>query len=74
MDLLDQTVPAVDRPQRLRASAAVRRLVRETRLSSYVNPAVYLSTVIRPVRTCPAADRRYMYIPLGAVRASQFTS
>ena len=33
MDLLDQTVPAVDRPQRLRASAAVRRLVRETRLS-----------------------------------------
>ena len=33
MHLLDQTVPTVDRPQRLRASAAVRRLVRETRLS-----------------------------------------
>ncbi len=34
MNLLHQTVPTVDRPQRLRASAAVRRLVRETRLSA----------------------------------------
>ena len=33
MDLLDRPLPTVDRPQRLRASPAVRRLVRETRLS-----------------------------------------
>ena len=32
MDLLTTPLRATDRPQRLRASAAVRRLVRETRL------------------------------------------